>query len=80
MDNLPVPEWVKLIPTDSIPVFCFSENVLNGDMEHIRAELTRFFGERKFMAIHGGDVQIYAIADSASVSTEGASWAMEGGT
>ena len=71
------PEWVKLIPADSIPVFCFSDDLLMADMEQIRAELKRFFGERKFLAIRAGDVQIYAIADQPSVSTEGSSWAME---
>jgi len=78
MDSIPPIEWVKLIPTDSIPVFCFSEDLLTSDMEHIRAELRHFFGERKFLAIRGSVVQIYALTDRDSVSTEGAAWAMEG--
>lgn len=60
---MPMPEWVKLIPADSIPVFCLSPEVLDHDMERIRHELADFFGARKFLIIRSGDVQIYAIAD-----------------
>lgn len=75
--DTPKPEWVKLIPADSIPVFCFSTNTLDQDVERMHLQLVEFFGERKVLTIRG-DVQIYAIADPATVSTEGASWAMEG--
>lgn len=78
MASVPPIEYVKLIPADSIPVFCFNENLLDSDMESVRQELQRFFGKRKFLAIRAGDMQIYAIADRDSVSAEGASWAMEG--
>ena len=72
------PEWVKLIPADSIPVFCFPADILHSDLEYAREYLTEFFGERKFLVIRSNEVQIFAIANSASVSTEGAAWAMEG--
>ena len=58
-----IPEWVKLIPADSIPVFCFNENLLDSDMAIICDQLKEFFGERKFLAMRGGAVQIYAIED-----------------
>lgn len=60
---MPTPEWVKLIPADSIPVFCLNENVLDQDIIRISAQLADFFGERKFLVIRSGDVQIYAIAN-----------------
>ncbi len=63
---MPTPEWVKLIPADSIPVFCLSPEVLDMDIERIRHELAKFFGKRKFLVIRSGDVQIYAIADTES--------------
>jgi len=75
---MPMPEWVRLIPADSIPVFCLNENVVDADVFRIREQLADFFGDRKFLVIRSGDVQIYAIADRDGVSTEGASWAMEG--
>ena len=59
----PKPEWVKLIPADSIPVFCFNENILDRDMAIIAEQLKEFFGDRKFLAMRGGDVRIYAIAE-----------------
>lgn len=71
------PEYVKLIPVNSIPVFCLSPEVLDCDMHRIREELKHFFGDRKFLVIRSGDVQIYAIADQLSISTEGSAWAME---
>lgn len=71
------PEWVKLIPANSIPVFCLPVDTLDSDMERVRVELKRFFGDRKVLAIRSGEVQIYAIADRPGVSTEGAAWAME---
>jgi len=80
MASIPPIEWVKLIPADSIPVFCFSEDLLMSDMDHIHAELRHFFGERKFLAIRGSIVQIYAFTERDSVSTEGAAWATEGQT
>ncbi len=64
--ELPKPEWVKLIPADSIPVFCFNENLLDRDMAIICEQLKEFFGDREFLAMRGGDVQIYAIAAKAS--------------
>ncbi len=64
MENtFPKPEWVKLIPADSIPVFCFNENILDRDMDIISELLKEFFGDRKFLAIRGGHVEIYAIED-----------------
>ena len=65
LQNRPLTQtkWVKLIPADSIPVFCLSPEVLDMDMVRIREELAEFFGARKFLVIRSGDVQIYAIAD-----------------
>ncbi len=62
------PEWVKLIPASSIPVFCFSLETLDNELERCRTELRAFFGDRKVLAIRG-DVQIYAIADAPSNPT-----------
>ncbi len=76
MDKIPTPEWVKLIPADAIPVFCFNENTTERDFERAAVMLKSFFGEGKFLAIRG-DVQISAITEQ-GVSVEGASWAMEG--
>ncbi len=61
-NDLPTPEWVKLIPADSIPVFCFAIDTTDADLEYIGAELRAFFGVRKVLVIRG-DVDIYAIAD-----------------
>ncbi len=58
----PKPEWVKLIPANSIPVFCFAPETLDRDIERYKLQLQYFFGERKVFVIRG-DVQIYAIAD-----------------
>ena len=77
MDNMPPIEWVKLIPADSIPVFCFPESITNSDLHHASDVLLQFFGERKCLVVRGC-VEVCAIADSPSVSAEGASWAMEG--
>jgi hypothetical protein len=73
------PEYVKLIPADCIPVFCFSDHVTVNDMYIIREELHRFFGDRKVLAIRASDMQIYGISTSIGVSTEGAAWAAESG-
>ncbi len=62
MDELPKPEWVKLIPADSIPVFCFAPETYDQDLERYGDQLRAFFGERKVLAIRGV-VDIYAIAD-----------------
>ena len=62
MDELPKLEWVKLIPADSIPVFCFASKTPDADLEHIGMQLRRVLGDRKFM-ITNADVQIYAIAE-----------------
>ncbi len=62
MDDFPKPEWVKLIPADSIPVFCFPIHVTDQDWVHICTELERFFGKGRVLAIRGDDVQITALA------------------
>ncbi len=74
--SYPMPEWVKLIPAGSIPVFCFSPETFDQEVHRAREQLRDFFGARKVLVIRG-DVQIYAIADQSGVSTEGASWAIE---
>ena len=61
MSDIPKPEWVKLIPADSIPVFSFNENLLDSDFEIVTEQLKEFFGDRKILVIRGGDVEIYAI-------------------
>ena len=63
MGDIPKPEWVKLIPADSIPVFCFAPETLDRDLERYKLQLQYFFGERKVLVIRG-DVEIYAIADA----------------
>ncbi len=61
--ELPKPEWVKLIPADSIPVFCFAPETYDQDLERYGDQLRAFFGERKVLAIRGV-VDIYAIAEN----------------
>ncbi len=60
--NILQPEWVKLIPADSIPVFCFAPETYDQDLERYGDQLRAFFGERKVLAIRGV-VDIYAIAE-----------------
>ena len=62
MDELPKLEWVKLIPADSIPVFCFGLDTTHLELDRVTYRLGVFFGDRKFLTIRGID-QIYAIAD-----------------
>lgn len=76
---LSVPEWVKLIPADAIPVFCFGADTLDNDLERASHWLVEFFGAGELIVIRG-NVDIYAIAVHDGVSAEGASWAMEGRT
>jgi len=57
------PEWVKLIPANSIPVFCFKRYVSEADMAMIIDQLKACFGTRKFLVFRGGEVQIEAIAN-----------------
>ena len=61
--EVPKLEWVKLIPADSIPVFCLSDLTLDVEVVRIRGQLREFFGERKFLVIRASEVQIYALAD-----------------
>ncbi len=60
---MPTPEWVKLIPSDSIPVFIFNEDLLDLDFDIVTKQLREFFGDRKVLVIRSGDVEIYAIED-----------------
>ena len=62
MDEMPKPEWVKLIPANTIPVFCLANEITDWELERIGTELRAFFGDRKILVIRG-DVDIYAIAD-----------------
>ncbi len=61
-NDFPMPEWVKLIPADSIPVFCFAPETLDMDLVRTGEYLHNFFGERKVLVIRGV-VDIYAIAE-----------------
>ena len=61
-NDIPKPEWVKLIPADSIPVFCFSIEASDYDLERIGEQLRAFFGDRKVLIMRG-NVDMYAIAD-----------------
>lgn len=57
------PEWVKLIPANSTPVFCFAPDTLDGDLYRYAEELRAFFAPRKVLVIRG-DVDIKAIIDT----------------
>lgn len=57
------PEWVKLIPANSIPVFCFAPETLDGDFERCALELRAFFAPRKVLVMRG-NVDIKAIVDT----------------
>ena len=63
MNELPKPEWVKLVPSDSIPVFCLSPDTLDQDLHYYSEQLRAFFGDRKVLVIRGV-VQIYAITNT----------------
>ncbi len=76
INDIPKPEWIKLIPADSIPVFCFAPDTLDRDLAHYAEELFEFFGSRKVLVIRG-NVDIYAIADPASVGTEDVPFVMK---
>lgn len=60
-NDIPKPEWVKLIPADSIPVFCFPNGTLDVEFERAAESLTKFFGKGRVLVIRG-DVEISAIA------------------
>lgn len=59
------PEWVKLIPANSIPVFCFAPDTLDDDLYRYAQELRAFFAPRKVLTIRG-NVDIKAIVDTPS--------------
>lgn len=74
IDTLIVPEHGTLI-------FSIPSDTFDSDLERIRVELATFFQGRKVGVIRGGDVKIGCILfedERATISTEGASWAMEG--
>ncbi len=58
------PEWVKLIPADSIPVFCFALDTTDYDLDRIGAELRAFFKDRKVLVLRG-DVDVLRLRISA---------------
>lgn len=47
------PEWVKLIPANSIPVFCFPPETPDYELERVATELRMFFAPRKVLVVRG---------------------------
>jgi hypothetical protein len=74
---------VQVIPPGGKLLFYVSQNTVDADLRRIREELHDFFGsDRKIGVVRSGDVEVIYFADTDplffGVSTEGASWAMEG--
>lgn len=69
---------VKSIPAGGHLVAVVPPETLGAEMDRIRDELKRFFGDNRRVAlVRSGEIEFIHFAD---VSTEGASWAMEANT
>lgn len=72
MDSIEViPPWGDLIVT-------ISEHIADYDLERIKIELMRFFGEHRRIGIVRASEMTFTLVPHSGVSAEGAAWAMEG--